>query len=178
MDIKLIDHLNGERVIFGSIKGSQIYSRIRTLVHDSLDDVPIKVNIEGIESVDVTFVRESLGSLVSFFKGRKNFVLINPQQRLSNNWIMGLHAKNLSMVVLNNQVIDYVGKPVSESNKLLLNKVRSMGLVCSADIAHAMSLTIQNASTRLKGLTTEGLLMRNEVKSLSGGKEYSYKALI
>ena len=40
-----------------------------------------------------------------------------------------------------------------------------------------LKLSVQNASTRLKKLVNEGLILREEESAASGGKEFVYKSL-
>lgn len=46
----------------------------------------------------------------------------------------------------------------------------------SAHLSKRLKLSVNNASTRLKNLHARGYLDRVEIKSLSGGIEYSYQA--
>lgn len=177
MVINLIDFLDeGDIKPFGSIKGRMVFSKLLPLIRDVV--TPIKISIAGIEATDSSFVRESLGSLAKMLMGKKHFVILNPNDTISSNWVMGVRAKEVTLVTINNFIIDYIGAPLSDSNKELLELVRTHGEVETAAVARLLFISVQNASTRLKRLACDGLLRRTEHISLSGGKMFLYKALI
>lgn len=176
MIIKLTDFLEGDLKPFGSMKGRRVFSMLLPVIQESLS--PVKISIAGIQATDVTFVRESIGALSMLFLGKKSLVIVNPCDSISSNWVMGIRAHDISLVVFNNGTIDYIGAEISNSNKKLLRQVRNIGQARTSDIANNLSLSVQNVSTRLKRLAYSGLILRIEKPSRSGGTEFLYSSIV
>ncbi len=49
--------------------------------------------------------------------------------------------------------------------------------VTTTQVAQALEMSVQNASTRLKRLSEEGFITRVEMSAGSGGKEFVYKVI-
>jgi predicted transcriptional regulator len=73
--------------------------------------------------------------------------------------------------------VTFIGPSLNESTKELVLLVFKHGQITTANVAKALDISVQNASTRLKKLVSDGLVMRSEEIASSGGKEFIYKAL-
>ncbi|KAA0851290.1 winged helix-turn-helix domain-containing protein, partial [Enterobacter hormaechei] len=79
-----------------------------------------------------------------------------------------------SMIVVLAGGVRVIGPEAKSSTKALLDVVLGRNGVSTANVAKSLNISVQNASTRLKKLSSEGVIMRSEVSSPTGGIEFIY----
>jgi len=175
--IKLVDFTGGNTHPFGNVQGREALRKLLDYV-DSITDSVIEVSLEGIEATDASFPRESVISMAKQLRGEKWFYLTGfCSADLLDNWDYGAKAKQQSLLVWDGSTPDYIGPELNSSTRQLLQYVLQHGCVTTASVAKGTGISVPNASTRLKKLVNEGLVLREEETAPSGGKEFIYKAL-
>ena len=87
-------------------------------------------------------------------------------------------AKEQPLVIWNDDgSYEVIGPEMTESAAELLNYVLSKRQVSTVQVAADLSISVPNASTRLKRLVAEGYLLRKEQTADTGGLEYVYSAI-
>lgn len=174
MVIKLLELTDGNSHPFGNVIGREVFGKLRDFVDSHPIDKVFEVSLEGIEATDSSFPRESVISIAKQLRGEKWFYLSNlSSMDLIDNWDYGAKAKQQSLVVYNGEH-RIIGPDLKSSTKELLDLVLTRGTVSTANVAKELKISVQNASTRLKKLLNEGLIMRVEESSQTGGIEFLY----
>jgi transcription initiation factor IIE alpha subunit len=83
-------------------------------------------------------------------------------------------AREQTLVVWGEKGPKLIGPKPSEDTWELLRYVLKHGDVTSAEAAKVLGKQVNNVSTRLKRMTSEGLVLRKDVNAASGGIEYRY----
>jgi len=175
MLVKLIDLTNGNSHPFGNVLGRDAFKRMQSFVDSHPASKTFEVSLEGIVATDSSFPRESVISLAKQLRGEKWFYITHVSSSdLIDNWDYAAKAKQQSLILIAEDGIRVIGPDAKSSTKELLDFVLSQRTVSTANVAKALGISVQNASTRLKKLCSEGLVMRSEESSPTGGIEYFY----
>ena len=177
MLIKLLDLTEGNSHPFGNVMGREVFNKMQKQLDDHSAAQIIEVSLEGIIATDSSFPRESVISLAKLLRGEKWFFLSHfDSVDLIDNWDYAAKAKQQSLVLVSGKEVKVLGPDVKKSTYDLLNFVMKQKGVSTAAVAKGLDISVQNASTRLKKLAGEGLIMRSEAVSLTGGIEYLYSS--
>ncbi len=134
-----------------------------------------RISLKGVRRTDASFPRESIVELARRYRGRKGFCLIHfTNQDLIDNWDAAALKKEHPLVIWNNDQYILIGSPPSLGNREILEFALSIPSLTASITSMALNLKITNASTKLKQLEAQGFLLREEVVSPSGGKEFIY----
>lgn len=175
MIIKLLEILDGKDHPFGNIIGRQVLNKLWDFVDAHPSEKIFEVSLEGIVATDSSFPRESVVALAKQFRGEKWFFISNMgTEDMFDNWDYGAKAKKQSLLVVFSDGTRVIGPDLKSSTVELLNYVLKQGEVSTAVVAKGLDISVQNASTRLKKLASEGLILRTEESSKTGGIEYLY----
>ncbi|MCG7649681.1 MULTISPECIES: MarR family transcriptional regulator [unclassified Alteromonas] len=176
--MKLIEFTNGSDHPFGNRKGQETYSKLKDYLDQNSIEGVVEISLEGIKATDASFPRESVISIIKHLNGERLFYLTGFNSKdLLDNWDYAAKAKNQLVVTNYDNSLEIIGPDLNTSTRELINYVYSQSSVTTANVAKALGLSVQNASTRLKKLVNEGIVLREEEAALSGGKEFVYKRL-
>ena len=176
--MKLIEFTNGSDHPFGNRKGQETYSKLKDYLDQNSIEGVVEISLEGIKATDASFPRESVISIIKHLNGERLFYLTGFNSKdLLDNWDYSAKAKNQLVVTNYDNSLEIIGPDLNTSTRELINYVYSQSSVTTANVAKALGLSVQNASTRLKKLVNEGIVLREEEAALSGGKEFVYKRL-
>ena len=176
--MKLIEFTNGSDHPFGNRKGQETYSKLKDYLDQNSNEEVVEISLEGIKATDASFPRESVISIIKHLNGERLFYLTGFNSKdLLDNWDYAAKAKNQLVVTNYDNSLEIIGPDLNTSTRELINYVYSQSSVTTANVAKALGLSVQNASTRLKKLVNEGIVLREEEAALSGGKEFIYKRL-
>lgn len=176
--MKLIEYTNGNDHPFGNKQGQETYKKLKEYFDNNLCENVVEFSLEGIKATDASFPRESVISIIKHLNGEKSFYITGFDSKdLLDNWDYAAKAKNQHVITQFENEIEVIGPDINASTKSLIEYVYSHPSVTTANVAKALSLSVQNASTRLKKLVNEGIILREEETALSGGKEFLYKRL-
>jgi hypothetical protein len=176
--MKLIEFTNGSDHPFGNRKGQETYSKLKDYLDQNSNEEVVEISLEGIKATDASFPRESVISIIKHLNGERLFYLTGFDSKdLLDNWDYAAKAKNQLVVINYDNSLELIGPDLNTSTRELINYVYSQTSVTTANVAKALGLSVQNASTRLKKLVNEGIVLREEEAALSGGKEFIYKRL-
>lgn len=174
---KLID-FTADPNPFGNAKGKEVFQRLRTYIEEHPDTKVFGFSLEGIESTDASFPRESVVAVAKYFRGERGIFLTDLCDRdLIDNWSYAARAKEQPLAIWNDDAFELIGMELNPSTRSLVEYVLKRREVLASQAAADLGLSVQNASTRLKGLVADGYLLRTEEVAESGGIEFKYRAI-
>lgn len=177
MLVKLLDLTAGNRHPFGNNQGRDVFKKLRDVVDSHPSENIFEISLEGILATDSSFPRECVISLAKQLRGEKWFYLTHFSTiDLVDNWDYGAKAKQQPLIIWTNGKPKVIGPDLKSSTQELLFFVLKRGCVSAADVAKGLNISVPNASTRLKRLVNEGLILRSEESALTGGIEYIYSS--
>lgn len=163
---------------FGNVQGKDVFYKLMKLIDSHPSCNIFGVSLDGIEATDASFPRESVIALARYYRGEKNFYLINVTDRdLVDNWAYGAVAKEQPLIIWSENGHEIIGPTMTKGAIDLIEFVLTNGSVTTSNVATSFSISIPNASTRLKKLYSAGYITRTEEAAESGGKEFIYKAI-
>lgn len=175
--IKLIDYTKDDHP-FGNSQGKDVFRS----VSDFIDSKPLTkvfcISLDGIVATDASFPRESIISIVQKYHGERYFYLKDfVDQDLIDNWNYAAKAKKQPMVVWSKRTYILIGSELNQSNLILFNYIMNKQSVTTAKTASDLSISVPNASTKLKKLVSLGYIMRSEEIAETGGIEFIYHSI-
>lgn len=175
MLVKLLDLTEGNSHPFGNILGREVFKRLQGVVDAHPGCKSFEVSLDGVIATDSSFPRESVIALAKQLRGERWFYITHVSSLdLIDNWDYAAKAKQQSLILISNTETRVIGPDVKSATKELLDFVLSQKCVSTANVAKALGISVQNASTRLKKLANEGLITRTEASSSTGGIEFLY----
>ena len=176
---KLLDFTNSD-LPFGNIQGKETFRKLSGFVDSHPNYQIFGISLEGIQTTDISFPRESVLSIAKLYRGQKGFYLegMNQNDRdLFDNWQGAAAAKDQPLVIWYENSYEIIGPEISPSNLELINYVLENKSVTTSKVAFDLNITVHNASTKLKKLVDQGYIMRSEDVAESGGIEFIYHAI-
>lgn len=163
---------------FGNVQGKETF---RKLV-DYIDAHPtcriFGISLADIEATDASFPRESVISVAKHYREHKGIFLMQIKNRdILDNWNYAAIAKEQPLTVWNEDSYEILGPVLTSSSQELLEFVLVKKRVLASEVAAELKISVQNASTRLKKLVTQGYILRSEEVAESGGIEFIYQAI-
>lgn len=176
--LKLIDFTGGNDHPFGNKQGQETFKQLKEYIDTKLHSKVSEISLNGIKATDASFPRESVVSIIKQLKGEKSFFITDFDSKdLLDNWDYAAKAKKQLIIIWFDGELRTIGPELNSSTEELLKFVYDKRSVTTANVAKGLDLSVQNASTRLKKLVSEGLILREEESAASGGKEFVYKSL-
>lgn len=175
--INLIE-ITKDKQPFGTGDGKRAFEQLRDYVDQYRDQIIFGISLAGIEATDASFARESVVALAKLYAGEKGFFLQDFSSRdLKDNWDYAARARDFPLVIWTGDQYEIIGKPPSSPNAEIIDFVYAEQQATTSKVASELDISVQNASTKLKKLATEGYLLRSEEAAESGGKEFLYLAV-
>lgn len=163
---------------YGNIEGKNVFRKLVDFVEEHQRVQIFGVSLDGIESTDASFPRESVVSVAKHFRGERGIFLTDLRDRdLIDNWTYAARAKDQPLVIWNDSNFEVIGPELNPSTRTLVEYVLERRSVVASQVATELGLSVQNASTRLKGLVAAGYVLRAEEAAESGGIEFKYTAI-
>lgn len=163
---------------FGNVQGKDVFRKLSDYIdaHPTVDIFGI--SLAGIEATDASFPRESVISVAKRYRGSKGIYLEQIQERdILDNWKYAADAMDQPLVFWNKGKYEILGPKITSSGRELIDYILTKGSVLASQVADDLGITVQNASTRLKKLVSQGYILRSEDVADSGGIEFIYKAI-
>ncbi len=141
--------------------------------------IDLVIDFAGVKVMNISFADEFLGKFLAShdFSAKSTTVKVaglNADNRYSI--VVCVERRQTQVVVLESDNI-----LVLEGDKILaetFDQARTLGTFKASDLAAAMSLTAQNANSRLKRLAQVGAIRKAQATgSAHGGREYVYEVL-
>lgn len=175
--IKLIELAENNAHLFGNQQGREVFLKLLELVNSDPTHSIIGISLEGINATDGTFPRESVISLAKLLRSEKIFFLTDVEDRdLIDNWDYAAKMKKQLLVVWMKDGYELLGPEVGTSERQLIDYIfRAPNTVTASKVASDLDISIHNASTKLKNLFKQGLIMRHKETAETGGLEYTYQ---
>lgn len=175
MLVKLLELTENNDHPFGNVLGREVFKRLQNVVDANPGSKSFEISLEGIVATDSSFPRESVIALAKQLRGEKWFYISNARSLdLIDNWDYAALAKQQSLILVTDKDVRVIGPNAKTSTKELLDFVLRQKGLSTANVAKALGISVQNASTRLKKLAYEGLIIRSEASSPTGGIEFLY----
>lgn len=175
--MKLYEFAQNDRP-YGNETGKKVFSKMREYVEKHKNITIFEISFEGIKFADSSFARESLILLAQLYKGKKGFYISNLyNQDVIDNIDYAAEALNQPLTIKLRDEIDMLGPALTKSNLEIFNFLKKKKQVTTSQIASSMSLSVQNASSKLKKLVDDGYILRFEETAESGGIEFIYRSI-
>lgn len=176
--IDLRDFTDGSSNPYGTIRGRKAHAKLLEHIASLVGIKTIGISLKKIDGADVSFLRESLIFTFKQYSKKISFFICD---LVDEDIIANLEGAAISgefrVTCWVNGICRFVGPEPSPSSLPLLNVVMSKRSVTTTQVAQALEMSVQNASTRLKRLSDEGFITRVEMAADSGGKEFIYKVI-
>jgi hypothetical protein len=163
---------------FGNVQGKETYRKLVDYIDNQPSVLVFGISLAGIVATDASFPRESVISVAQKYRENRGFYLEQVQNPdILDNWEYAAHAKKQPLVYWNKNKYRVLGPKLTSASSELVNYVLTKGAVLASQTAEDLGISVQNASTRLKKLVSEGYILRAEDVAESGGIEYVYQAI-
>lgn len=163
---------------FGNVEGKEVFRKLVSFVEAQPCHDIFGISLTGIEATDASFPRESVIAVAKQFRGQKGFFLTDISDRdLIDNWNYAAQAKEQPLVIWKDDQFEIIGPELNSAAKVLVQYVLTHRSVLASQTAEDLSLSVQNASTRLKNLVAQGYIVRREDVADTGGIEFKYQAI-
>lgn len=178
MKIKLID-LTERSEVHGTKEGKDVYQKLAQIVSDSFHENTFNISMDGIKATDASFPRESVLAIAKQYRDEGKWFFLSGEMTQDTlfNWNLAAEFKDQPLVLWNNENYKVLGPKAGPSLSKVLEIVMDVKEVTASDIASKLDLSIPNASSKLKKLSTKGFISRCERTAESGGIEFVYKAI-
>lgn len=148
---------------------------INKIGHDQVPEV-IRLSLEGVKRMDVTFASEAIVEPVRRYLGIKSICAVHVvDSDLAENIIAAAQRQQVPLTVWNGEAVQVVGLAPRAGNQDALTYALKRPHVRAAELAEALDISVANASTKLKQLWETGFLMRDNGVAKSGGPEFVYR---
>lgn len=162
---------------YGNEQGKATFQKLLAYVEARPQQLVFGISLKDIKHTDASFPRESVISLAKYFRGEHWFYLRDISNRdLLDNWVYAAKAKEQPLVVWFDGSPEIIGVELPKAADNLTKYILRQGQVTAAKVAGDLDISVQNASTQLKKLANQGVVMRSEATAETGGIEYVYQA--
>jgi hypothetical protein len=166
-------------VALGSQLGRQLLADLRAIVAEYPTNTVFEVSFADIQIMDATCARESLVALAIIERAKKGFYLTDIENEdIIFNIKCASIAKGQPLLCVSGKKFHWIGKKNTALVEEVILHVYSKSEISSAVLSNELSISIPNASIRLKKMLTDGYLLANKIQSSSGGHEYVYFPLV
>ncbi|MCF5802352.1 MarR family transcriptional regulator [Pseudomonas tremae] len=176
--INLRDFTDGSGNPYGTTRGRKAHAQLLECIANLVGIKTIGISLKYIDGADVSFLRESLIFTFKQYSKKISFYICDlADEDIIANLEGAAISGDFRVTCWVNDNCRFVGPEPSPSSLPLLNVVLSNRSVTTTQVAQALEMSVQNASTRLKRLSEEGFITRVEMSAGSGGKEFVYKVI-
>jgi len=159
----------------------------RKKINDELELIPdgcnLKLDFNGIKSVDVSFADEGIVKLqkevISKKYSNRRIMLINIQKSVEEN-IEGAifrreekYGERIPILIKRNNKVEILGK-IEKSLKEIFERIIELGALSARELVEELDIEINNASNKLKKLYDYGLVYRDEIIN-EEGRQHIYR---
>ena len=171
--------LSGTQAPHGNVLGKEVYRKLSDLVDANPSCRIFGISLKNIDVSDASFPRESVVSVAKLYRESRGFFLVDVKTRdMVDNWQYGAAAKDQPLTIWHpNGEYEIIGPDMNAATRQLVGYVIDQSRVSTSQAAQDLDISVQNASTRLKKLFSQGYILRTEAVSETGGIEYLYEAI-
>lgn len=140
-------------------------------------DDPVAIDFSGILAVDVPFIDEFLGPLLSgrlagFYENHP-ILAVGVNEGVRETLDLALRRRHLHLLGGTRNRVELLGG--DELLELTLRAAMAAGRFSASDLARDLKITPQAMNNRLKTLLRSGALRRTRAARARGGKEFEYE---
>jgi hypothetical protein len=174
----LLRELMGDQDGWGTDEGRAVFGKLIDQVEAHPEVQVFQVSLSGVRRTDSSFPRESVMELARRYRKRLGFCLIDATSAdLLENWDFAAQKKEQPLFVWNGNNYRIIGPRPTKGTARLVDFVCGRRETRASDAADNLSLSLTNASTKLKQLWEQGFVLRREEIADSGGIEFVYIAI-
>lgn len=161
---------------YGSPSGKIAHANLLAEIENLGKVNVVGISFRGLDGADVSFLREALVYAIKRYKNEISFFVIDlPDEDIVANLQAAALSGGQPVTYWSNNECRFLGLEPSSSSRTLLDFIAAHHSSTTAKVAEALSISVQNASTRLKRLYEEGYVMRIEETAETGGREFVYR---
>lgn len=164
-----------DSIAIGSELGRKLLTDLRGFIAEYPINTVFEVSFADIQIMDATCARESIVALAIIMRGKNGFTLTDIENEdILFNINCASFAKGQPFLSISGADLHWIGKKNTTSHEEALKLIYTHSEMSSAKLAKALSISIPNASIRLKKMLTDGYILATKIPSPSGGYEYVY----
>jgi hypothetical protein len=164
--------------LIGSEFGRQTYHTLYDLLSEQPMEKLVAISAANIQRMDATFARESLVALAKRFQGQRVLCLIDFDDRDHlDNCSYAAQKEEVTFLAWQGAEYQVIGQQLSKSWKRILDFVQTNGTSTTNDVVRALNISIQNAGVTMKKMVEQGLLIREDGVTVTGGRECHYQTV-
>ncbi|HCT80676.1 MAG TPA: hypothetical protein DGT23_29735 [Micromonosporaceae bacterium] len=162
------------------VSARPIREDLESQVREHGPDATVTIDLNGIEAMTISFADELIGrfynSLAAGHIPAEVVQIVGVNEETRETIHLCLERLDLIAVIIDD------GRPIllgrSDPLEETFEKALALGEFSANDLAHALSITAQNANNRLKRLVGAAAIRRRRVSLANrGGKEFTYTAV-
>lgn len=164
--------------LWGQERGRDARIQIETLLDAAPVGGTVRVDMEGVEVMDVSFSVEVFGKLYSIMPALypgKALVLEKASRYVRENLGAALEPRGLIALIIDGpRKWDLIGK-VSDTDRETLQALFKRKEATTPELAKDLAVNLTTMNQRLRKLSEGGIIIRTKISASSGGEQYSYK---
>lgn len=160
---------------WGRAAGIKMQQALRTRIDAAPAPDLVRLSLDGVTRLDVTFAAEALVAQVRHYRGVRSLCVVDlPHEDVTENVAAAADRMAVPVTLWRGEAVQMAGPVPGASVREALDFALGRPRTCTRDLAATLGLSVTNASTRLKLLWEQGYLMRAEIAAASGGTEFIY----
>lgn len=173
----LMDRSDG----WGREEAAKVYPMLMQAVEKQAGADVIRISAKDIDRTDASFPRETVFAVAQRFRGTKVFCITDlKNESLADNWDMAGQKMGVGIIWWRDGSYQFLGPAPSQAMSELYALAVSAGSegLSTAYAAKKLKKALNNVSTLLKQMNEKGYVVRRELVSPTGGKEFRYLAAV
>lgn len=163
---------------WGTAAGRKIAQVARVRIDAAPGPDVVRLSLEGVAKLDVTFAQEALIALVRDYLGKRSLCVVDLRDEdVAANVMAAAKHMGAPVTLWNGTTVQAAGVAVRAGTRVVLDHVLQRPQTYTRELAAELGLSASNVSARLKELWDIGYLMRDEVTSATGGSEFVYSRI-
>ena len=160
---------------WGRATGREVFQRLLTEVEARPGSPVLRVSLQGIRRVDISFASETVVEIARRYRRTKGFCLEHVgDDDMLENWDAAAQRKEQPLLIWTGGECRVIGVAPTPGNAAAWQFALKRGQAKATEFAAASGISIANASIKLKQLWEQGFLLRQEEHAPSGGREFTY----
>ena len=164
---------------WGREQGRSVYQRLLRAVEARAGSLIIRISMERVHRIDMSFASETIVELARRYRGAKGICLVDlTNDDMIENIDAAAAKKDQPLLVWQDKSVRILGAQPTQGCNEAFHFALERPQARAAEFAKAKKdMSIANASMKFKQLWKEGFLLRRECAAGTGGVEFVYQRI-
>lgn len=164
---------------WGREQGRLVYQRLLGAVEANPGSLVLRLSMQGIRRIDISFASETIVELARRYRGTKGICLTEiDDPDVLENIEAAATKKDQPLMLRQGKSLRVLGARPSEGCREAFEFALSRPQVRASEFAQTKAkMSIANASMKFKQLWEQGFLLRHESSAETGGVEFVYQRI-